>query len=79
MAKNLLGRLKSLGAVELPQAAGAIDLLSIEIDLLAGVVPSSASSIDIAKATSRAEVLTQAQALMAPTEFRLCQTGCSPG
>lgn len=65
VAKNLLGRLKSFGAVEVPQAAGAIDLLSVEIDLLAGVVPSAASSIDIAKATSRAEVLTQAQALMA--------------
>jgi predicted Zn-dependent protease len=65
VAKNLLGRLKSLGAVEVSHAAGVIDLLSTEIDLLAGVVPSSASSMDIAKATSRAEVLTQAQALMA--------------
>jgi predicted Zn-dependent protease len=65
VAKNLLGRLKALGVVEAPQAAGVIDLLSIEIDLLAGVVPPAASSIDIDKVTSRAEVLTQAQALMA--------------
>ncbi len=64
VAKNLLGRLKPLGA-EVPQAASAIDLLGTEIDLLAGVVPPAASSTDIGKTTSRAEVLTQAQALMA--------------
>ena len=65
VAKNLLGRLRALGGAEVPQAAGAIDLLGTEIDLLAGVVPPAASSIDIGKATSRAEVLTLAQALMA--------------
>jgi predicted Zn-dependent protease len=65
LARTLLGRLKPLGTTEVPQAAGAIDLLSTEIDLLGGVVPPAASSIDIAKATSRAEVLMQAQALMA--------------
>jgi predicted Zn-dependent protease len=64
-AKNLLGRLKPLTAADVPQAAETVDLLGIEIDLLAGVVPPAAASADIARATSRAEVLMQAQALMA--------------
>ena len=64
-AKNLLGRLKSLAAADVPRAAEAVDLLALEIDLLAGVVPPMAASADIAKATSRAEVLMQSQGLMA--------------
>ena len=64
-AKNLLGRLKPLAAADVPRAAEAVDLLALEIDLLAGVVPPMAASADIAKATSRAEVLMQAQGLMA--------------
>ncbi|MCZ8285824.1 MAG: peptidase M48, partial [Bacteroidia bacterium] len=47
------------------RAAEAVDLLAIEIDLLAGVVPPAAALADIGRATSRAEVLMQAQALMA--------------
>ncbi|WP_092132522.1 M48 family metalloprotease [Polaromonas sp. YR568] len=65
VAKTLLGQLKALGTQDVPQVAGTIDLLGTEIDLLAGVVPPAASSTDISRATSRAEVLTQAQALMA--------------
>lgn len=64
-AKNLLGRLKPIAAADVPRAAEAVDLLALEIDLLAGVVPPMAASTDIAKATSRAEVLMQAQGLMA--------------
>lgn len=64
-AKNLLGRLKPVATADIPRAAEAVDLLALEIDLLAGVVPPMAASADIAKATSRAEVLTQAQGLMA--------------
>jgi predicted Zn-dependent protease len=64
-AKNLLGRLKSLVAADVPRAAETVDLLAVEIDLLAGVVPPAAASVDIARATSRADVLMQAQALMA--------------
>ncbi|MCZ8254172.1 MAG: peptidase M48, partial [Polaromonas sp.] len=64
-AKNLLGRLKPLAAADVPRAAEAVDLLAIEIDLLAGVVPPAAALADIGRATSRAEVLMQAQALMA--------------
>jgi predicted Zn-dependent protease len=47
-----------------------VELLAIEIDLLAGVVPSSASSVDMAKTSSRAEVLTQARSLMAAHRAR---------
>lgn len=70
VAKSLLSRLKPLGGAEVPHVAGTIDLLGTEIDLLAGVVPAAASSVDIAKATSRAEVLTQAQALMAANKVQ---------
>ncbi|MCJ7799966.1 MAG: M48 family metalloprotease [Polaromonas sp.] len=41
----------------------AVDLLGIEMDLLAGVVPPSAATADLSRATSRAEVLTVAQAM----------------
>lgn len=45
------------------RARQAVDLLGIEIDLLAGVVPPSAATADLSRATSRAEVLTMAQAM----------------
>lgn len=64
-AKSLLAKLRPLIAADVPHAASAADLLAIEIDLLAGAVPPPAASADISKATSRAEVLTQAQSLMA--------------
>ncbi len=62
--RSLLTRLKPLTA-GIQRANNAVELLAIEIDLLAGMVPPSASSADIAKASSRAEVLTQARSLMA--------------
>ncbi|WP_431099569.1 M48 family metalloprotease [Polaromonas aquatica] len=64
-AKGLLDRLRPIAAPDAPLVANAMDLLSVEIDLLAGVVPPTAASVDIAKATSRAEVLMQSQSLMA--------------
>ncbi len=64
VARNLLARLKPLTA-DIGRANMAVELLSIEIDLLAGSVPPSASSIDLAKATVRAELLLQARALLA--------------
>jgi predicted Zn-dependent protease len=64
-AKSLLEKLRPLIAADMPQAASAADLLAVEIDLIAGVVPPTAASADIAKATTRAEVLTQARSLMA--------------
>jgi len=63
-ARSLLAKLRPLVA-EVPQAAGAADLLAVDMDLLAGVVPATAASFDISKAASRAEVLIQARALLA--------------
>jgi predicted Zn-dependent protease len=63
-ARTLLAKLRPFVA-EVPQAASAADLLAVDIDLLAGVVPATAASVDISKATSRAEVLTQARSLLA--------------
>ena len=64
VARDLLARLKPLTA-DIRRANMAVELLSIEMDLLAGSVPPSASSIDLAKATARAELLLQARALLA--------------
>lgn len=63
-ARRLLKKLQLLTA-EIPRANQAAELLSIEIDLLAGVVPPSASTADIARATSRAQVLMLSQSLLA--------------
>ena len=63
-ARSLWVRLKPLAA-DIQHANHAVDLLAIEIDLLAGAIPPSAASADIAKASARAEVLTQARSLMA--------------
>ena len=63
-ARSLLARLKPL-TVSMERAAGAVELLGVEIDLLAGVLPASAATFDIAKASARAEVLTQSRSLMA--------------
>lgn len=68
-ARSLLASLKPLVA-EVPRARQAVALLAIEIDLRAGVVPSSAASADIAKASSRAEVLTQARSLLTAQRAR---------
>ena len=54
-----------LAAAQLRDFAGARELLGVEIDLLAGVLPPSAATFDIAKASARAEVLTQSRSLMA--------------
>lgn len=64
-ARTLLARLRPLVPADTPQAAGMADLLAVEIDLLAGVVPATAATVDISKAVSRAEVLIQARSLLA--------------
>lgn len=65
-ARTLLARLRPLVvAADMPQAASAVDLLAVEVDLLAGVVPATAASVDISKATSRAEIMTQSRSLLA--------------
>jgi predicted Zn-dependent protease len=67
---------RSLWRQLLPLSEGAVrarqtvDLLGMEIDLLAGVVPPSAATADLAQATTRAEVLTGSRSLMAAKRAR---------
>ena len=63
-ARSMTEKLKVFAAGNV-QAASATSLLSLEVDLLAGVVPAEISAIDSSKTTSRAGVLTQARALLA--------------
>ncbi len=64
VARSLLARLKPLAAGN-ERAVNAVNLLSIDIDLISGTVPASAASFDIAAATTRADVLTQSRSLLA--------------
>jgi predicted Zn-dependent protease len=63
-ARSLLGLLKPLTALN-ERAANAVELLGIEVDLLAGVTPPSAATFDLARASTRDQLLTQARALLA--------------
>ncbi|MCX7255992.1 MAG: M48 family metalloprotease [Polaromonas sp.] len=63
-ARSLLARLK-LQVAGTAQASKAAELLALEIDLLEGRIPPSAAAINLEKAASRAELLTQARALLA--------------
>ena len=63
-ARSLLAKLKPLAAGN-ERAANAVNLLSIDIDLISGTVPASAASFDLAAATTRADVLMQSRALLA--------------
>ncbi len=63
-ARSLLTRLKPL-TQGIARANQTTELLGIELDLLAGVVPATASSVNMAKTGSRAEVLIQARSLLA--------------
>ena len=62
-ARSLLARLKPFAA-NMARPSKAVKLLAVEIDLLDGKVPPSAASADIAKAASRAELLSDAKSLM---------------
>ena len=64
VARSLLAKLKPLAAGN-ERAANAVNLLSIDIDLISGTVPASAASFDMAAATTRADVLTQSRSLLA--------------
>jgi predicted Zn-dependent protease len=68
-ARSLAEKLKGLVAQNV-QAADAAGLLSLEVELLAGVLPPGISAVDISKTTSRAGVLTQARALLAAGRAR---------
>ena len=63
-ARVLVGALKPLVAAT-PRSLRTVYLLSVEIDLLAGVTSPSAFFVDMAKVGTRAEVLIQARSLMA--------------
>jgi predicted Zn-dependent protease len=63
-AQNLLGKLQPLTA-SIPRANQAVALLATELELLAGGAAPSASSATFARAVARAEVLSQASALLA--------------
>lgn len=63
-ARSLLTRLRPL-TEGIARANQAAELLAIELDLLAGGVPSTASKVDMAKTGARAEVLIQARSLLA--------------
>ena len=68
-AKALVGKLQSLALN--PVSAGspgirqAVELLSLEVDLLAGKVPVTAAFVDLNQATLRADLLTKARAVLA--------------
>jgi predicted Zn-dependent protease len=64
IARNLLGKLKPLAAGN-ERALAAVNLLSIDIDLMSGTVPASAASFDMASATTRADVLMHSRSLLA--------------
>ncbi len=64
LARRLAERLKGQVTGN-TAAANATRLLTIEIDLLAGLVPAGAAQIDMAATTVRAELLMQARALLA--------------
>lgn len=63
-AQTLATRLKTL-ALTVPEASSAADLLAIEIDLEAGRLQQAAAASRFDIATSRAQVLVQARALLA--------------
>ena len=64
VAKGFLAKLKPLAAGSQSNAA-VVNLLAIDIDLLEGKVPPSATAFDLTTATTRAEVLTQSRSLLA--------------
>jgi predicted Zn-dependent protease len=68
-ARSLWRQLPPL-AEGVARARQAVDLLGIEIDLLAGVVPPSAATADLAQAGTRAEVLTLSRSLTAARRGR---------
>ena len=63
-ARSLLKQLNPLVAGA-SKSAKAVELLAIDIELLDGKLPPSAATVDIGRLTARAELLTQARALMA--------------
>ena len=70
LAQSLVDRLKLLAATNPgnsgnPEIHQVMELLSLEVDLLAGKVPATAASIDLNQAVQRADLLTKARAVLA--------------
>ena len=72
LAQSLVARLKLLAGSNPgnslnpgPAVSQVIELLSIEVDLLAGKVPATAVPVDLSQTTTRAEMLIKARALLA--------------
>lgn len=70
LAQRLIDRLQVLAAsnpanADSPGVSQAIELLSLEVDLLAGKVPPTAVSLDLNQAVLRADLLTKARAVLA--------------
>ncbi|TAG34519.1 MAG: peptidase M48 [Polaromonas sp.] len=65
-AKALVGTLQALAANAVnPGIRQAVELLSLEVDLLAGKVPAAAAFVDLNQARGRADLLTKARAVLA--------------
>ena len=74
-AKALVDKLQLLASSNPANAGGpsirqAIELLSLEVDLLAGKVPATAMAIDLNQAVLRADLLTKARAVLAAGRAR---------
>ena len=75
LAQSLVARLQLLSGSK-PGKAGnlgarqAIELLSLEVDLLAGKVPATAAAIDLTQASGRADLLIKARAVLAAGRAR---------
>ena len=74
-AKALVDKLQLLASSNPANAGGpsirqAIELLSLEVDLLAGKVPATAAAIDLNQAVLRADLLTKARAVLAAGRAR---------
>ena len=72
LAQSLVARLKLLAGSNPgnPGVSQALELLSLEVDLLAGKVPATAAAIDLNQALPRADLLIKARAVLAAGRAR---------
>ena len=72
LAQSLVARLKLLAGSNPgnPGVSQALELLSLEVDLLAGKVPATAAAIDLNQALARADLLIKARAVLAAGRAR---------
>ena len=70
VARRFITQLSPLVAA-VPRAKNVLALLTVELDLLAGQTPSAPSLADIARGSSRADVLVYSRAMMAAGQARI--------